>query len=369
MTTIAWVAREGTKPETWNPFVGCSLVSPGCTNCYAMHVAGWIDGMGGSDRYSGTVKEVNGRKVWTGLVKRSAAKIFEAPLRWTKPRTVFANSMSDLFHESISDEDIDAAFAVMALTPQHTYQILTKRPERMHAYFAETWQPAPARTMEVGSETIHVAAETRPGDRWDQINHAIDALTNSSLFDQDRFWTADGALIGRPAWPRVPLPNVWLGISAEDQQRLEERWHYLRDTPAAIRFISAEPLLGPLHLALAGAIPRVHHHPDNRRALAADANRRALGELVRAARAKMGDDTVYADWVIVGGESGPRARPFDLAWARSIRDQCQTTGVAVFIKQMGAKPSDGFASLSLKDGKGEDASEWPEDLRVRDWPG
>lgn len=339
MTKIGWVARAGTKPETWNPFVGCSIVSPGCTNCYAMGVAAWIDGMNQTDRYAGTTKVVNGRPFWTGVVKRSAPRIFEAPLRWAAPRTIFANSMSDLFHEALTPDDLWDVFAIMAASPRHTFQILTKRAARMRA-----------------------ALSIDSGLAVQRMHHALKRLD----------FTGEVAL----TWP---LPNVWLGISAEDQPRLVERWPFLRDTPAAIRFISYEPALGPLDMVTPGVVGLVHHHPDNRVATGSPENRAAMAQLIRSARRKMGDATIYADWVIVGGESGNRARPFDLSWARSVVSQCLNSGTAVFVKQMGSQPVtklpagpvsiEALGELArITDRKGENIDEWPDDLKVRDWP-
>jgi protein gp37 len=189
----------------------------------------------------------------------------DQPLRWTKPRKVFVNSMSDLFHEDVPDAFIDRVFAVMALAPQHTFQILTKRAERMREYMS--------------------GRRTRRGDR--------------AVRPHER--RAPRIAKGSYSWP---LPNVWLGVSVENQHFADERIPLLLQTPAAVRFISAEPLLGPVDLA------------------------HWLDDIPSGSR--------RLDWVIVGGESGPGARPFDLAWARSIVQQCQAAGVPVFVKQLGA---------------------------------
>lgn len=284
-TSIEWTER------TWNPVVGCEIVSPGCAHCYAMRMAARIEAMGTAPHYKGLTRKVNGHAVWTGVMRPAPDRVLMEPLHWKKPSLIFVNSMSDLFAEGVSDETIDQVFAVMGLAHWHTFQVLTKRPERMRAYFAETWQPAPAHDISLGrSEALHVPAEVRGDDRWDHINLACDDL---DLLKIDRVWTADGELIGRPAWPRRPLPNVWLGISAEDQPRYDERWPHLRDTPAAVRFLSAEPLLGRIEI-----LPGL-------------------------------------DWVIVGGESGAGARPMHPDWARALRDDCATLGVPFFFKQWG----------------------------------
>jgi protein gp37 len=257
---------------TWNPIVGCSIVSPGCTNCYAMSMAARIDKMTLSSHYEGLTKKVNGRVVWTDKLALAPDHIMLAPLSWRKPRRVFVNSMGDLFHEDAPDEWIDKAFAVMALAGRHTFQVLTKRPERMQA------------------------AVARIGKSIDIIERHARALGHTLKFEG----------IGLVPWP---LPNVWLGVSAERQTEFDERWPFLRKIPAAVTFISMEPLLSPIFF--------------------------------RPAK---------PDWIIVGGESGSRARDMQPDWARDIRDQCAAAGVPFFMKQMtGKKPI-------------------PEDLMVREFP-
>src|SRR5690606_22560010 len=183
MTTIEWT--QG----TWNPVSGCTRVSPGCDNCYAMRQAHRFSG--NCQPYEGLTTIRRGKVDWTGSV-RFVPEMLEVPLQ-RKPTTWFVNSMSDLFHESLTNEQIASAFGGMAATPQHTYQILTKRPKRMREWFG-----------------------------W-----------------------LDG---------RRPLHNVWLGVSCEDQARADERIPHLLSTPAAVRFVSAEPLLGPI--ALRAWMPR-----------------------------------------------------------------------------------------------------------------
>ncbi|HZQ01376.1 MAG TPA: phage Gp37/Gp68 family protein [Reyranella sp.] len=241
MTRIEWT------DATWNPTVGCSIVSPGCTNCYAMKMAHRIAGT--FPHYAGLTMRTKAGAVWTGKVAEARADVLLKPLRWKSPRRIFVNSMSDLFHEDLPDAAIDKVFAVMALCPQHTFQVLTKRAERMRKYFADA-------------------------DRFWKVTHHLDVT----------------GLV----WP---LPNVWLGVSAERQIEAEERIPHLAMTPAAKRFISAEPLLGPVHLA--------------------------------------GADLHCLDWVIAGGESGPRARPAHPDWIRGLRDQCARAGVPFFFKQWG----------------------------------
>jgi len=280
-TGISWT------DETWNPVVGCSIVSPACTNCYAMSMASRIERMapaqGRETHYAGTTKVVNGKPVWTGKLARAPDHIVTAPLRWTRARRIFVNSMSDLFHHDLPDEWIDEVFAVMALAPQHTFQILTKRPERMRTYLTRDW--ASAARFHVESLTLPTVSKNA-GDAQERL----------------RRYTSRGV-------PH-PLENVWLGVTAEDQARADERIPPLLSTPAAVRFVSAEPLLGPIDLPAAGM--------------------KWNGRLDRETGERR-----FLDWVIVGGESGPGARPMHPDWARSLRDQCYAAGVPFFFKQWG----------------------------------
>lgn len=215
---------------TWNPVAGCTIASAGCTNCYAMRMADRLAAMG-SPKYAGLTRKSGGRAVWTGKVALDV-KSLSAPYSWRKPRKVFVNSMSDLFHPAVPDEFIARVWRVMLETPQHTYQVLTKRPDRMRD------------------------------------------------------------LLSRPSFGAGP--NVWIGTSVEDAavlHRLEE----LRGIPEFIRFISFEPLIGPV-----GAV-----------------------------------DLSGIDWAIVGGESGPRARLMESAWVQQIEDRCRAFGTAFFFKQWG----------------------------------
>lgn len=290
--------------ETWNPVVGCSIVSPACTNCYAMAAAHGIQAKNAGSRrkametgakvpaethYLGTTKVVNGKPVWTGKLALAPDHIVTAPLRWKRPRRIFVNSMSDLFHEDMPESWIDRIFALMSLRPQHTFQILTKRPDRMRHYFEAR----------------------RAGDPWAEAADEIADLMG---------WESH-AVVLEPQ--HLPLPNVWLGVTAEDQARADERIPPLLATPAAVRFVSAEPLLGPLDFSghcdgwsfihsLQGE--RYHDNPD--------------GPSFSQSYPKL-------DWVIVGGESGPGARPTHPDWVRSIRDQCAAAGVAFHFKQWG----------------------------------
>lgn len=255
--------------HTWNPLAGCSVLTPGCKRCYAMKMAARLARMGQS-LYAGLTEPSKAGPVWTGEMRQASDDVLLAPLRRKKPTTYFVNSMSDLFHENVPDEWIDRIFAVMALTQRHTYQILTKRAERMRA------------------------ASIRVGKSIEILER------HARLFG----WTLkfDGA--GMVPWP---LPNVWLGVSTEDQTRADERIPHLLKASAAVRFISAEPLLGPLDIS---------------------------DYLVETARTNWPN---YLDWVIVGGESGGGYRPMAPEWAYSLRDQCEAGRSSVFIKQMAGK--------------------------------
>ena len=305
-TGIEWTHLEGTKGETWNPVVGCSLASPGCTNCYAMDFAGLrLDREGGPAHYRGTTKVVNGKRVWTGHVALAEHKLIE-PLRWTKPRTIFVNSMGDVFHEDVPDEWIDRVFAVMSLAPQHTFIVLTKRAERMRKYFAEA----------VGRDGSVMTATRGYGICIEREMHIREAM--------QPFASLPGADHGSAV--RFPLPNVWLGISCEDQTRADERVIHLLATPAAVRLVSGEPLLGGIDFT------RLRIDDDTRLdALQSYTSKRLEGGHWE----HFPNGNPSLDWVIVGGESGSGARPMHPGWARSIRDQCKAAKVPFFFKQHG----------------------------------
>ncbi len=271
-TDIAWT------DETWNPLVGCSVTSPGCTNCYAMKMAARLEAMG-TPHYKGLTEKVNGKAVWTGQVAQASEKTLTQPLRWKKPRMIFVNSMGDLFHPDVPDEWIDRVFAVMALCPWHILQILTKQSERMRDYVSKSdpgdWS------------TSHIKKTNLAECYWDFLeNEAI----RSGWVGEDIM-----SLDGKTQAPNWPLPNVWLGVSAEDQKRADERIPLLLDTPAAVRFVSVEPQLEQIDLT---------------------------SPKYRGTNVNQTDWLDDLNWVICGAESGPGARPFDEDWARSLRDQC-----------------------------------------------
>lgn len=308
-TSIEWTHRPGTRGAVWNPTRGCRVLSPGCEHCYAMRQAHRFSGKGGP--YEGLTQLRNKGPVWTGK-GRLVEDMLDMPLRWRAPRTVFVNSMSDLFFEKFSNEEIASVFGVMAACPQHTFQILTKRAKRMREWFE--WRVTPTRN--VGIETCLHAAKF--------------ALTKDEVFDE-RLLRGHGR-----AWP---LDNVWLGVSVENQKYADERITELLRTPAAVRFVSYEPALGP-----------VDFYP-----WLLDASIRSTETIL--------------DWIIVGGESGPGARPFSQEWAEKTIAQCKAAGVPCFFKQYGAAPVDGEGvAIALKDKKGGAPLEWPKALRVRQWP-
>lgn len=291
---------------TWNPIVGCSLESPGCKNCYAMPMARRIEAMQPGSHYAGTTKVVNGKPVWTGKVALAPEHILTQPLRWRRPRRIFVNSMGDLFHEDVPDEWIDRVFAVMALAPQHTFQVLTKRSARMRAYLV-AWP-----------------MDSRQPDRITNLAHQIGWGV--------RGYEGSGGLTARP------LPNVWLGVSTEDQRRADERVPDLLETPAAVRFVSAEPLLGPIDFE---GIRR--HNPTGKPWINAlrglvtrgDYLARSPGECSFNTSTRFPGELPTLDLVIVGGESGPNARPMHPDWVRYLRDRCTAAGVSFFFKQWG----------------------------------
>lgn len=282
MTKIEWTG------STWNPITGCNKISAGCAHCYAADIAKRFWG----DRPFSEVRFHEDR--------------LSLPLKRKKPTTYFVNSMSDLFHESVTDKQLNWIFAVIALTPHHTYQILTKRPDRMRQYFADMDRSS--------GRPMKVAAAAR-------------SLLEKffGMKELDREWQ-NYLAINRS----FPLPNVWLGVTIENQKALRDRSMVLHQMNLAgwKTFYSVEPLLESVDLMLNGC---------------------------------------PVDWVIVGGESGAQARPFMLEWARNIQSQCEKQNVPFFFKQPGANAWDGDLKLS-KHAKGDKLSEIPLDLQIRQFP-
>jgi len=267
---------------TWNPIAGCRHVSEGCRNCYAEVIAARFST---DPAFAGTAAFVNtadgSREArWTGRVV-VREHLMTAPLHWRKPKRIFVNSVSDLFHDEVPDSIIDQVFAVMALAPQHTFMVLTKRPERMRKYLAPY--------------------DTR---RADNLGRLVLDLGYAEPLECLRW----------------PLPNVQLGVSVEDQVTADMRIPYLLDTPAAVRFASYEPALGPV---------------DWRWSLSRHPYRIAAGFLQRGHFAPGAERLRPLDGVLMGGETGPRSRPTHPDWARQTRDQCAEAGAAFHLKGWG----------------------------------
>ena len=268
-TKIEWT------DETWNPTRGCSRVSEGCRNCYAERQAYRFSDY--SEPFHGFVEYKNRHPSWTGKVELIESKLDE-PLHWKKPRRIFVNSMSDLFHEALSDEAIAQVWAVMNNTPQHTYQILTKREKNMHRVVTELY----------GKYAGHFYS-------W-------------------------------------PLPNVLLGVSVEDQATADARIPLLLQTPAAVRFVSYEPALGPVDFI--PYLPKCTCGKPWARPSPESLEHGLLCEMGGYA-GKVSYVSAKLAWIIVGGESGPQARPPAPEWFRNTRDQCIAAGVPFFLKQWG----------------------------------
>lgn len=305
-TSIEWTQNpDGTPGRSWNPLRGCSRISPGCMHCYAESIA---------RRFSGPDRPFHGlidhRGRWNGKILQAPEATLLEPSTWRKPTRVFVNSMTDLFHENVPDGWIDQIFAVMARFREHTYIVLTKRADRMREYL------------------------THPDRQW-KILAAAAQLPPCGM-ERLRAW---------------PLPHVWLGVSVEDQERAEERIPELLRSPAAVRFLSCEPLLGPVDLR--GLFHCCSTHDFESGFCVQDCG-----------------DWQWLGWVIVGGESGPGARSMNLCWAKGIVQDCHHARVPCFVKQLGAKP--GWPGPNdrypISDRKGAVLDEWPAELRVRQWP-
>lgn len=343
-TNIEWT------DATWNPVSGCTWASPGCDNCYAVTMTRRLEAMG-QEKYTGLTTH----KHFNGTVKLHPNAL-DIPKKWRKPKRIFVNSMSDLFHKDVPFEFIDAVFAVMAVCPQHTFQILTKRPERMAEY-------------------LRYAGKT-------------------PLLPLSNVW--------------LPLSNVQLLTSSENQGQADKRTPKLlkcRDH-AAVLGLSIEPLLGPIDFFnsivyqadyYCGICRTWYDRPDandhcpncgNEHTDEVCPECKYDGEMQMVCPECGIDggngglshsDCCQAeiahqhklDWVIVGGESGPHARPFDLAWAESLLSQCQDAGVPFFLKQLGSNPVYHGKPIKLKDPKGGNWDEWPykfNHLKVRQFP-
>ena len=291
-TGISWAEA------TWNPTAGCSLATPGCRDCYAMTWAARLERMTRGHKYEGLTQPTKAGPVWTGRVNLADDEALRLPIRWRRGRRIFVNSMSDLFHPAVPFEFIDRVFGVMALASQHTYLVLTKRDDLMLAWATQD------RYRGAAAECLAAAYVSDP-----------------PLAGLLPLTAAKAAGVASSGWP---LPHVWLGVSVEDRARLY-RLDALRASPAAVRFVSVEPLLEDL-----GTV-----------------------------------DLRGIDWVIVGGESGLTARPLEVGWVRNLKVQCAAAGVAFFMKQTGSNPV-GWDEQVV--GKGTDPTAWPVDLRLQQFP-
>jgi protein gp37 len=318
---IEWTSR------TWNPILGCDKVSPGCDRCYAI-VQARIRASNPNPKVAGAFEGLTHRTEsgidWTGRVNLLHDRLLQ-PLRWRKPETVFLNSLSDLFHKNVPDDFILQVFAVMAVTPRHTYQALTKRHGRMRSLL----------NRESFAEDVRALA-----------------------------WSLEGHSARRVQWP---LPNVHLGVSAESQHWLDIRVPALLQTPAAVRWVSAEPLIGPLSFW-----PEDHegHDRDDIGEFGGwtwtcldcsgpeDENPRIPWKTYDRS------EGIGVDWVVAGGESGPGARRCELEWLRTLRDECAAANVPFFAKQLGSVLGRELGAGS----KGGDMDHWPEDLKIREFP-
>lgn len=308
---------------TWNPVTGCDKVSAGCDNCYALTQAARLKAMGSADYQTDGKPPTSG----PGFGVAMHAHRLDQPLRWTKPKKVFVNSMSDLWHPRVTEEHIAKVFAVMTLSPQHTFQVLTKRPKRMRAMLSRVGFRQQVRDLVLGAGGE--AGWLIPGQcvicRHATTRHGQNGCRSTGCDCGSASWHVPAS---RTLWP---LPNVWLGVSVEDQRRADERIPELANTPAAVRFLSCEPLLGAVTLPSLCAcgcgcgetVAQAKGEGSDPGWLPRDLAEAAVG-------ANLG-----VDWVIVGGESGHGARPMHPAWVTGLRDQCVAAGVPFLFKQWG----------------------------------
>lgn len=299
-TNIQWC------DETINPIVGCSRISPGCQKCYAA-TAAQSARLQRFPQYQAVSK-------WDGSVEFVESQLLK-PLSWKKPKRIFVCSMSDLFHENVPDEWIDKVMAVIALSSQHTFQVLTKRPHRAKEYFSQTDLP----------------------NRWYQS--AIDFLWQAVEKDFGGLINLQTYFMNRP----YPLPNLWLGTTVENQDLANQRIPILLEIPAVVRWLSLEPLLGDIKLDFTNYVDDWNTSVD------------------------IGCHKV--SWVVVGGESGRNARPCAIGWLTSVVQQCHSANIPVFVKQLGSNcvvlPG---LSFGYSDRKGGDIAEFPPHLQIRQFP-
>jgi protein gp37 len=317
MTGIQWTGR------VWNPTTGCDKVSPGCGlprfdgdnpgGCYAMAMAKRLKGMG-QEKYQ---NDGDHRTSGPGFGLALHPDVVNMPLRWRKPVMIFINSMSDLLHERVPPAFIARVLAVIAIAEWHTFQLLTKRHGRLRALLSS----------DSFVNAYIDAYEQLSGDLWRSSQKWADHLDS-----RDMPW---------------PISNLWIGVSAEDQKWADIRIPALLDTPASVRFVSAEPLLGPVNLS--PWLPRPF----------------SPLEWADAGEPGPEDYPPMLDWVIAGGESGPGARRCEMAWLALLAGQCAASGTPYFLKQVGSVLGREMGAGS----HGADWDAWPEDLRIRQFPG
>lgn len=324
---------------TWTCITGCTRVSEGCDHCYSARMTHRLEMMG-QQKYTGlTVLNPKGDRHFNGVVK-CHDDCLTIPFKWKKPRRIFVNSMSDTFHKEVPFEFIDKVFAVMALCPQHTFQVLTKRPGRMAEYFAAG--SVGHRIYQQVGRWLDDGEDGLLGRSWDHAHQLAGA-------------SASGGIYEHTAW-NVPLKNVWLGTSIENQEQADKRIPELLRCPAAVRFLSAEPLLAAVDLSpmyvdtecpnylLDGSPPMMDPETGVRECCKSCDYTGVISESA-------------IDWVIVGSESGAGRRPMKTEWAESIRDQCKAAGVPFFMKQM-----------SVNGRISGDIELFPKSLQIREFP-
>ena len=329
-TNIGWT------DSTWNPTRGCTRVSEGCRNCYAESVANRFSGEG--QPYEGlTQLSRSGRPRWTGKVI-VAPKAVDQPLRWVRPRMIFVNSMSDLFHEQIPDSFLRLVFSIMVTAHHmrgHVFQVLTKRPKRMMEFVNSLRWADGIVPMEISGRKHLLLRVAAPNDMELPDNHET----------------------GCP-------DGIWLGTSVENQNAAEERIPWLLRTNVSTRFLSIEPQLEEVDLSDVSGENVLD--PE----CWGDCKCDDLWGPEPGCRRNGGDGTLTrkVSWVISGGESGRSARPFQLGWGRLLAEQCAEAGVPFFFKQAGTLPMEGPTRVLFKAKKGEDPEEWPAELRHQAFP-
>lgn len=349
--------------DSWDFLIGCSYTSPGCTNCYGKEKAAWHANKYVSSPYRKVLQKHDGKYVaWNGEYAHVVGK-FLAPLNQVRPRMILTNSTGDMFHPSVPHHMIAAAFGVMAAATRHTFLIVTKYPHRAKDFFDRALED---------DRTRNPGIEATPG-RLHCIHEAlVYEMTYSGKEDFHTKWCPE---IKGP-WP---LPNVWLGVSVENQVAANDRIPHLLQCPATVRFVCYEPALSPIQLDVLdyGSFASLS-------GLTGDISMAGRGTSPGMEFSKYPG----LDWVVISGESGKQARPHELSWARSIVRQCRAADVPVHIKQLGSDVIEtgapdgshdaldmqmqgaGFSRIhTLKlTGRGEHMSEWPVDLRIQEWP-